>query len=135
MAQEVKLKRGETRPVEIPKHTKGIDRVFFTKKVVRLLTETNQEHFLPTFEFMIDTIKRIGVSNTKTGANLNGEEKVLAWCGDHVYTINIAGMDKLVKELIAPLDKEYEGNDLNESVIFWLDDSDASTLKKILSIN
>lgn len=135
MVQAIKLKRGEVREVVVPKHTEGVERAFFKEELFKMLKETHQEHAIPTFESMINAIKRIGVSKVVTGTNINGEEKALAWCADHIYTLNIKGLADLVNKSIHTLDKEYEGNDLNNDIIFWLDDTDKETLKKITSVN
>lgn len=135
MAQDIKLKRGEIREIVVTKHTRGVERALFKEEVLKMLKETHQEHIIPTFESMINNIKRIGVSKVVTGTNVNGEEKALAWCADHIYTLNIKDLADLVNKSIHTLDKEYEGNDLNNHIIFWLDDTDEETLKKITSIN
>lgn len=135
MEQGIKLKRGEVREVVIPKHTVGVERAFFKEEVIKMLKETHQENTIPTFESMINNIRRIGVSKVINGANMRGDEKALAWCADHIYTLNINGMVDIVNKLLHDLDKVYEGNDLNNDIIFWLDDTDSETLKKIKSTN
>lgn len=135
MAHEIKLQRGERREVIIPKYNIGIERAVFTTEILKMLRETHQDNIIPTMERMCTAIKQIGISQVVNGCNPNGESKVLAWCGDHIYTLTINHMESLLDRLYGQMDKTYESNDFNPKYIYKLNDEDSDTVKRIKSTN
>lgn len=121
---------------EITSYYEGIVRESFYNCAKKALEKDgNAKRYMPTLDRMISSIKQIGISSIVTGANSTGEEKVVAWCGDHIYTLNIPGLKDVVKKCTFEFDAPLEENKVPKTLILKLDDTDPDTAKKLVSIN
>lgn len=120
----------------VTSYYEGLNRESFYNHSKEALEKSgNAEKYMPTLDRMISAIKQIGISSIVTGANKHGEEKVVAWCGDHIYTLNIPGLIDVVRECTFKFDEPVEENKVPNNLILKLDDTDTETAKKLVSTN
>ena len=120
----------------ITSYYEGLNRESFYNHVKEALEKSgNAERYMPTLDRMISAIKQIGISSIVTGANKHGEEKVVAWSGDHIYTLNIPGLIDVVRKCTFKFDTPLEENKVPKTLILKLDDTDPDTAKKLVSTN